>query len=168
METISSRIVSVRSNTGETSLMVPNPRENSRGGRASRETSERLAEVEEISPRIVYVRSNTETPGSRPLQHQKDASMVPNPRENSRGGRTLRETCGRLADVENISRRIASVRSHTGEISGSSLVQRQKYALMVPNPRENSRGGADSDRSTRERLLKQKPKYRQRWWNVHS
>ena len=79
METISPRIVSVRSNTGETSgsslvqrqkdaLMVPNPRKNSRGGRASRESSGRRADVENVSPRI-SVRSNTgETSGSRPLQ----------------------------------------------------------------------------------------------------
>ena len=44
-------------------------------------------------------------------------------------------------DVEHISPRIASVQTHTGKTSGCSLVQRQKDALMVPNPRENSRGG---------------------------
>ena len=153
VEKISPRIASVRSNTGETpgsslvqrqkgALMVPNPRENSRGGRASRETPGRLADVEKTSPRIVSVRSNTgETPGSRPLQRQEDALMVPNSRENSRGERASRESSGRLADVEKISPRIVSVRSYTGETSGSSLVQRQKDALMVPNPRENSRGG---------------------------
>ena len=67
--------------------------------------------------------------------------MVPNPRENSRRRYTSRESSGRLADVEKISPRIAAVRAHTGEPSGSSLIQRQKDALMVPNPRENSRGG---------------------------
>ena len=68
-------------------LMVPNPRENSRGGRISGENSERLAYVGKISPRIASVRSNTgETSGSRPLQRQKDALMVLNPRENFMGG----------------------------------------------------------------------------------
>ena len=39
-----------------------------------------------ISPRVASVRSNTgETSGSRSLQCQKDASIVPNPREDSRG-----------------------------------------------------------------------------------
>ena len=76
------------------------------------------------------------------VQRQKDALMVPNPRENSRGGRISGETSGRLAYVGKISPRIASVRTHTGKTSGSSLVQRQKDALMVPNPRENSRGGS--------------------------
>ena len=81
-----------------------------------------------ISPRIDFVRSNTgETPGSRPLQSQKDALVVPNPTENSRGGRASRESFGRLADAENISPRIVSVRSNTGETPGSSLVQRQEY-----------------------------------------
>ena len=53
-------MISVRSNTGETSvstplqrqndaLMVPNPRENSRRVRAFRETSGRLAGVEKVS-----------------------------------------------------------------------------------------------------------------------
>ena len=98
-ETISPRIVSVRSNTGETpgnrplqrqedALMVPNPRACSRGGSAPRDSSGSLASGETISPRIVSVRSNTgETPGSRPLQRQEDALMVPNPRACSRGGR---------------------------------------------------------------------------------
>ena len=87
-------------------LMVPNPRENSRGGRVSRESSGRRANVENISPRI-SARSNTgETSGSRPLQRQKDASMVPNPRETSRGGRASREISGRRADVQSISPRI--------------------------------------------------------------
>ena len=90
---------SVRSNTEETSgdrlllrqkdaLMVPNPRACSRGGSAPRDSSGNLASGETISPRIVSVRSNTrETPGSRPLQRQEDALIVPNPRACSRGGR---------------------------------------------------------------------------------
>ena len=147
------RIVSVRSNTGETSgsslvqrqkdaLMVPNPRENSRGGRISRETSGRLAYVGEISPRTASVRSNTgETSSSSSLQRQNDAFMVPNPRESSRGGRISRETSGRLAYVGEISPRIASVRSNTGETSGSGSLQRQRETSLAPNPRENSRGG---------------------------
>ena len=67
--------------------------------------------------------------------------MVPNPRENSRGGSASRDSSGRQADVEKISLTIAAVRAPTGETSGSSLVQRKKYALIVPNPRENSKGG---------------------------
>ena len=160
VKNISLRIVSVRSNTGETSgsslvqrqkdaLMVPNPRENSRGGRASRESSGRLADVEKISPRIVSVQSNTgETPGSSLVQRQEDALMVPNPRENSQGGRASRESSGRRADVENISPRIASVRSSTRETSDGRPLQRQKGTLMVPNPRENSRGGRASRESS--------------------
>ena len=108
--------------------------------------------MENISPRIVSVRSNTgETSGSSFVHRQIDALMVLNPRENSRGGYASRKTSGRLADVENISPRIVSARSNTGEASGSSLVQRQKDALMVPNPRGNSRGGHAS-RETSERL----------------
>ena len=122
--------------------MVPNPRETSRGGSASRDSSGRLAKVKKISPRIVSVRSNTgENPGSRPLQRQEDALMVPNPRETSRRGSASRDSSGRLADVEKISLTIAAVRAPTGETSGRSLVQRQKYALTVPNPSENSKGG---------------------------
>ena len=163
MGNISPRIASVRSNTGETrsrrllqrqedALMVPNPRENSRGVRASRRSSVRLVNEENISPRIVSVRSNTgETPGSRPLQRQEDALMVPNPRENSRGGRASRESSGRLGSVEKISPRIVSVRSNTGETPDSSWVQRQEDALMVPNPREISRWGRAS-RGSSERL----------------
>ena len=82
--------------------MVPNPRENSRGGRASRDSSGRLAKVEKISPRIVSARSNTgETPDSRSLQRQEDALVVPNPRASSRGGSTSRDSSGRLASGEN-------------------------------------------------------------------
>ena len=80
------------------------------------------------------------------VQRQKDALMVPNPRKNSRGGRISGETSGRLAYVGKVFPRIASVRSKTGETSGSSLVQRQKDALMVPNPRENFTGGAHFQR----------------------
>ena len=146
--------IAFENNTGETSggslvqrqknaLMVPNPRENSRRGRASRETSGRLADMGKISPRVVSVRSNIgETPDSRPLQRQKNALMVPNPRENSRRGRASRETSGRLADMGKISPRVVSVRSNIGETPGSRPLQRQKDALMIPNPRENSWGGA--------------------------
>ena len=141
-------------NNGETSggsliqrqkyaLMVPNPRENSRGGHASRESSGRLADVEKVSPRIVSVRAYTgKTPGSSLVQRQEDALMVPNPRENSRGRRPDRDSSGGMVNVEKISPRIVSVRSNTGETLGSRPLQRQKDALMVPNPRENSRGDA--------------------------
>ena len=63
-ETISSRIVSVRSNTGETpgsrpllrqedALMLPNPRARSRGGSAPRDSSGSLASGEITSSRIL-------------------------------------------------------------------------------------------------------------------
>ena len=53
-----------------------------------------------VSIRVASVRSNTgETCDSGSLQHQTNALMVPNPRENSRGGRISRETSGRLAYV---------------------------------------------------------------------
>ena len=138
VETISPRIASVRSNTGETSgsslvqrqkdaLMVPNPRENSRGGRISIETSGRLVHVGKTSSRIASVRLTTgEITGSRPLQRPKKSLMVPNPRENSWGGRISVETSGMLAYVGNTSPRVASVRSNTGEISGSRSLQLQK------------------------------------------
>ena len=91
---------------------------------------------------MISVRSNTgETPGSRPLQRQEDALLVPNPRENSWGGHASRDSSGRLANVEKVYPRTVFVRSNTGETPGSSLVQRQENALMVPNPRENSQGG---------------------------
>ena len=153
-ETISPRIVSVRSNTGETpgdrplqrqedAFMVPNPRACSRGGSAPRDSSGRLASGETISPRIVSVRSNTgETPGNRPLQRQDDASMVPNPRASSRGGSAPRDSSGSLASGEKISPRIVSVRSNTGETPGSRPLQRQEDAFMVPNPGASSRGGS--------------------------
>ena len=122
--------------------MVPNPRENLRGGSASRDSSGSLAKVENISPRIVSVRSPTEeNPGSRPLQRQEDALIVPNSRGNSREGSASRDSSGKLADVEKIATRTAAVRAPTGENLGSSLVQRQKDALMVLNPRKNSREG---------------------------
>ena len=127
--------------------MVPNPREDSRGGRISREAFERLAYKGKMSPRVDSVRSNAgETLGSRSLQRQKDALMVPNPREGSRGGRISRETSGSLAYVGVISLRVASVRSNTGETSGSRPLQRKKYALMVLNPREHLRGDALPER----------------------
>ena len=153
-ETISPRIVSVRSNTGETpgnrplqrqedALMVPNPRACSWGGSATRDSSGSLASGETISPRIVFVRSNTgETPGNRPLQRQEDALMVPNPRACSWGGSAPRDSSGSLASGEKISPRIVSVRSTTGETPGNRPLQRQEDALMVPNPRACSRGGS--------------------------
>ena len=155
MGEISPRIVCVRSNTGETSgssplqrqndaLMAPNPRENSRG-RTSRETSVRLAYEGKSPPRIASVRSNTgETTGGRSLQRQKYAWRAPNLRGNSRGGRTSRETSGKLAYVGESSPRIASARSNTRETYGSNLLQRQRETSIAPNPRENSRGGRTS------------------------
>ena len=123
--------------------MVPNPRACSRGGSALRDSSGSLASGEKISPRIFFVRSNTgETPGSRPLQRQEDAVMVPNPRACSRGGSAPRDSSGSLASGENISPRIVSVRSNTGETPGIRPLQRQEDALMVPNPRASSRGGS--------------------------
>ena len=153
-ETIFPRIASVRSNTGETpgsrplqrqedALMVPNPRASSRGGSAPKDSSESLASGETISPRIVSVRSNIgETPGSRPLQRQEDALMLPNPRACSRGGSAPRDSSGSLASGETISPIIVSVRSSTGETPGSRPLQRQEDASMVPNPRACSRGGS--------------------------
>ena len=153
-ETISPRIVSVRSTTGETpgnrplqrqkdALMVPNPRACSRGGSASRDSSRSLASGETISPRIVSVRSTTgETPGNRPLQRQEDALMVPNLRACSRGGSAPRDSSGSLASGEKIFSRIVAVRSNTWETPGRRPLQRQEDALMVPNPRASSRGGS--------------------------
>ena len=123
--------------------MVPNPRANSRGRSAPRDSSGSLASKETISPRIVSVRSTTgETPGNRPLQRQEDALMVPNPRACSRGGSVPRDSSGSLASGEKISSRIVSVRSNTGETPGRRPLQRQEDALMVPNPRASSRGGS--------------------------
>ena len=142
-EKIFPRIVSVRSNTGETAgsrplqrqedaLMVPNPRESSWGGSTSRDSSGSLASGEKISPGIVSVRSNTgETPGSRPLQRQEDALMVPNPRASSREGSASRDSSGRPAMVEKISPIIVHVRSNTGETPGSRPLQRREDALMT-------------------------------------
>ena len=156
VEKISPRTVSVRSNAEEISgsslvqhqkdtLMVPNPRETSRGGSTSRDSSGRLANGENISPRIVSVQSNTrENPGCRPLQRQEDALMVPNPREIHGGGSAFRDSSRRLANVEKISPTIVSVRSNTGETPGSRPLQRQEDALIVPNPRESTRGKSAS------------------------
>ena len=147
------KVAVVRSNTGGISgssslqrkkdaLMAPHPRENSRGGRISRETSGRLAYIGAISPRVVSIRSNTgETSGCCLVQRQIDAWMVPNPRDNSRGDAFPERHSGRLAYVGEISPRTVSVRLIIREASGSSLVQRQNDTLIVPNPRENSRGG---------------------------
>ena len=97
--------------------------------------------MEKFSPKTVSARSNTEeTLGSSLVQRQEDALTAPNLRENSRRGRASRESSGGLADGENISPRIVSVRSNTGETSGSSLVQRQEDALMVRNLRELTGG----------------------------
>ena len=83
-----------------------------------------------------------ETPGSRPLQRQEDALMVPNPKACSRGGSAPRDSSGSLASGENVSPRIVSVRMNTGETPGSRPLQRQEDAVMVPNPRGSSRGGS--------------------------
>ena len=142
-DTISPRIVSVRSNTGETpgsrplqrqedAVMVPNSRACSRGGSAPRDNSGGLASGETISPRIIFVRSNTgETPGSRPLQRQEDAAMVRNSRACSRGGSAPRDSSGGLASGETISPRVVSVRSHNGETPGSRPLQCQEEALRA-------------------------------------
>ena len=101
-----------------------------------------------MSPRIVSVRSNTEeTSGGRLVLRQKDALMVPNSRAcsqtaSSRRGSAPRDSSGSLANGENISPRIVSVRSNTGETPGIKLLQRQEDAVMVPNPRASSRGGS--------------------------
>ena len=102
-----SRYVQIFLQRQKDALVVPNPRENSREGRISRETSGRLAYVGRFSPRIASVRSNTEETSGSLVQRQKDALMVPNPRENSRGERISRETSGRLAYVGKMSPRIA-------------------------------------------------------------
>ena len=136
----------------EDAVMVPNSRAGSRGGSAPRVSSEGLASGEPISPRIVCVRSNTgETLGSRPLQRQEDAVMVPNSRACSRGGSAPRDRSGRQASGETSSPRIVCVRSNTGETPGSRPLQRQEDAVMVPNSRACSRGGsAPRDRSGRQ------------------
>ena len=123
--------------------MVPNSRACSRGGSAPRDRSGSQASGETSSPRIVCVRSNTgETPGSRPLQRQEDAAMVPNSRAYSRGGSAPRDRPGSLASGDTISPRIVCVRSNTGETLGSRPLQRQEDAVMVPNSRACSRGGS--------------------------
>ena len=80
--------------------------------------------------------------GSRPLQRQEDAVMVPNSRACSRGGSAPRDSSGGLASGEPISPRIVSVRSNTGETLGSRPLQRQEDTVMVPNSRACSRGGS--------------------------
>ena len=123
--------------------MGPNSRACSRGGSASRDSSGGLASGEPISPRIVCVRSNTgETPGSRPLQRQEDAVMVPNSRACPRGGSTPRDRSGSRANGETISLRIVCIRSDTGETPSTRPLQRQEDAAMVPNSRACSRGGS--------------------------
>ena len=112
--------------------MTASPRDNAWG----------VAHKVEAVPTIAFEKNTGETSGGSLGLRQKDALMVPNPRESTRGGRASRENSGSLADIEKISPRIVSGRSNTEESFGSSLVQRQENALMVPNPRENSRGEA--------------------------
>ena len=50
--------------------------------------------------------------------------MASDPRENSRGGRISRKTCGKLACVEEISPKTVSVRFNTGETSGKAKKKR--------------------------------------------
>ena len=116
--------------------VITSPRENSWG----------VAHEVESVPTIAFENNTGETSGGSLVQRQKDAFMVPNSRENSRGGRASRETSERLADMENISPRVVSVRSNTGETPGSRPPQRQKDALMIPSPRQNSWGGALPER----------------------
>ena len=112
--------------------MVPNSRACSRGGSAPRDSSGSLASGEKTSPKTVSVRSNVgETPGSRPLQRQEDAWMVPSSRACSRGGSAPRDGSGSLASGEKSSPRIVSVRSNTGETPGSRPLERQEDALMA-------------------------------------
>ena len=111
--------------------VITSPRENSWGV---------THEVESV-PKIAFENNTGETSGGSLVQRQNNALMVPNPRENSRGGRASRETSGRLAGMGKISPRVVSVRSNTGETPGSRPLQRQKDALMIPNPSENSWGG---------------------------
>ena len=108
----------VRPNTGETpgirplqrqedALVVPNPRACSRGGSAPRDSSGSLASGEKTSPRLVFCAIEYwGDPGSRPLQRQEDALMVPNPGAYSRGGSAPRDSSGSLASGEKISRRV--------------------------------------------------------------
>ena len=77
--------------------------------------------------------------GDHVVSSPEGAVLVTSPGTKSLYPRRLQSL--NSSDVENISPRITAVRAHTGETSGSSLVQRQKDALMVPNPRENSQGG---------------------------
>ena len=71
------------------------------GGKRSQRQLWEPGEWEKKSSRIVFVRSNTgETPGSRPLQRQEDALMVPNPRASSRGGSAPRDSSGSLTSGE--------------------------------------------------------------------
>ena len=112
--------------------MVPNSRACSQRGSAPRDSSGSLASGETISSKIVSVRLSTgETPGSRPLQRQKYAVMVPNSRACSRGGSAPKDSSGSLASGETISPRIVSVRSNDGETPGSRLLQRQAEALRA-------------------------------------
>ena len=153
-ETISSRIVSVRSNTGETpgsrplqrqeeALMVPKPESSLSGGkRSQRQLWEPGEWGNDFLQNSFCTIEYWGDPGSRPLQRQEDALMVPNPRACSRGGSAPRDSSGSLASGETISPRIVSVRSSTGETPGSRPLQRQEEALMVPNSRACSRGGS--------------------------
>ena len=127
----------------EDAVMVPNSRACSRGGSAPRDSSKGLTSGEPIFPRKVCVRSNTEeTPGSRPLQRQEDAVMVPNSRACSRERTAPRDRSGSQASGETNSPRIVCVRSNTGETPCSRPLQRQEDAAMVPNSRACFRGGS--------------------------
>ena len=114
---LSPRIVSVRSNTEETSggrlvlrqndaLMVPNPRACSQrqlalGGEALQETALGAWRVGKMFPPVKFMYDPIlGRPPVRPLQRQEDAVMVPNPRACSRGGSAPRD------NGENISPRI--------------------------------------------------------------
>ena len=127
----------------EDALMVPNPRACSRGGSTLRDSSGSLASGEKISPRIVFCTIECwGDPGSRPLQRQEDAWMVPNPRACSRGGSAPRDSSGSLASGEKISPRIVFCTIEYWGDPGSRPLQRQEDALTVPNPRASSRGGS--------------------------
>ena len=73
------------------------------------------------------------------MQRQRETSMATNRREHSREARISKETFERLAYVGKISPTIASARTNTGEISGSSSVQHQRETSVTTNPRENSK-----------------------------
>ena len=78
--------------------MVPNPRENSRGGRISRETPGRLACVGDSSTRIVSVHRILERPPVVVRYSAKERPRWHRTREGTRGReRISRETSGKQA-----------------------------------------------------------------------